>query len=79
MFFTYILFPETTQKFYVGQTNNLEDRLKRHNSGYQIATKNGSPWTLITYFTFSTRAEAVQLEQKIKKRGIKRFLQDNSL
>ncbi len=76
MFYTYILFSTKTLKYYVGQTNNLSDRLSRHNSGQQIATKSGIPWILITSFEFQTRSEAVQLETKIKKRGIKRYLID---
>ncbi|WP_415831470.1 GIY-YIG nuclease family protein, partial [Flavobacterium terrigena] len=31
-------------KYYIGQTNNMEDRLRRHNSGYSLSTKNGIPW-----------------------------------
>ncbi|WP_221257622.1 GIY-YIG nuclease family protein [Flavobacterium okayamense] len=79
MFYTYILFSTKTHKYYVGQTNNLSDRLFRHNSGQQVSTKNGIPWILIVSFDFSTRKEAVYLETKIKKRGIKRFLIDNDL
>ena len=76
MFYTYILFSTKTLKYYVGQTNNLSDRLNRHNSGQQLATKNTIPWILITSFEFQTRSEAVHLETKIKKRGAKRFLID---
>ena len=79
MFYTYILFSTKTHKYYVGQTNNLSDRLFRHNSGQQVSTKNGIPWILIVSFDFSMRKEVVYLETKIKKRGIKRFLIDNDL
>ncbi len=33
MFTVYILFSHTTQKYYTGQTQNLENRLLEHNSG----------------------------------------------
>ena len=79
MFYTYILFTTKTHKYYVGQTNNLSDRFLRHNSVYQISTKSGVPWILITSFQFSSREEAVCLENKINKRGVKRFLIDNNL
>ncbi|UUV21631.1 GIY-YIG nuclease family protein [Paenimyroides aestuarii] len=76
MFYTYILYSTKSLKYYVGQTNNLSDRINRHNTAQQIATKNGIPWILITYFECQSRSEAVQLENKIKKRGGKRFLFD---
>ena len=79
MYTVYILFSKTSSKFYTGQTNNLEDRLFRHNSGLSLSTKSGIPWTLIYQEQFNTRSEAVQLEIKIKKRGAKRYLEDLTL
>ena len=76
MFFVYILFSEVTKKYYVGQTNEMNQRLQRHNNGLVKSTKGGIPWTLIKTFSFKTRSEAVIMETKIKKRGIKRFLSD---
>ncbi|PCH68043.1 MAG: excinuclease ABC subunit C, partial [Bacteroidetes bacterium] len=32
MYFVYILFSETINKFYIGHTSNLSERLKKHNS-----------------------------------------------
>jgi putative endonuclease len=65
-FFTYILQSETSNKFYIGQTNNLEDRLFRHNSNQNLATKNKGPWKFIFTKEFETRSEAVALERKLK-------------
>ena len=78
MYTVYILFSKTSLKYYTGQTDNLENRLYRHNSGLSLATKSGKPWTLIYQIEFNTRSEAVQLESKIKKRGAKRYLGDIS-
>ena len=36
------------------------------------------PWELVYSINFDTRAEAVALETKIKKRGAKRYLADLS-
>jgi putative endonuclease len=76
MFFVYILFSDSIAKFYVGQTNNIEDRLIRHNSGFVKSTKLGLPWNLVRFFEVSTRSEAMLLEKKIKGRGVKRYLED---
>jgi putative endonuclease len=79
IFKVYILWSESLQKFYVGSTNNLEDRLYRHNSGEGNFTVKGVPWILICSFVCIDRKEAIRLETKIKKRGIKRFLIDQNI
>tara|TARA_R110001592_G_scaffold211976_2_gene464099 strand:- start:38317 stop:38562 length:246 start_codon:yes stop_codon:yes gene_type:complete len=65
-FYTYILQSEKTGRMYIGQTNNLEDRLHRHNSNHNISTKNRGPWKLMHFVEFETRIEAVQLERQLK-------------
>jgi len=76
MYIVYILFSKSSLKYYTGQTDNLENRLQRHNSGLSLSTKFGKPWDLIHQIDFPTRSEAMLLEQKIKKRGAKRYLKD---
>lgn len=76
MYIVYILYSKSSLKHYTGQTDNLENRLHRHNSGLSLSTKSGKPWELIYQIQFSTRSEAMLLEQKIKKRGAKRHLED---
>ena len=76
MFYVYILYSEKLHRYYAGSTNNVEDRLRRHNSGQGKYTKKGVPWKLVKVYRKSTRPEAVKLEMRIKKRGIKRFLVD---
>jgi len=76
--YTYILQSEKTARYYCGQCNDITNRLKRHNAGEMRSTKSGVPWNLIGYIPFNTRPEAMQLEEKIKGRGIKRWLEENS-
>jgi putative endonuclease len=78
-FKVYILWSESLQKFYVGHTNNIEDRIDRHNKGYERFTSTGVPWMMICTFDCEDKIEAVRLENRIKKRGIKRFLEDNRI
>jgi putative endonuclease len=76
MYSTYIIFSESTDRYYVGSTQNVDERLRRHNSDHSKSTKGKGPWRLIKTFTFNTRAEAMEFEKKIKKRGIRRFLEE---
>ena len=82
-FWVYILQSETTGRYYCGQTNNLDLRLKEHNDPLYQGTKTTKrfegPWKLIWAMEFSNRSEAMRLEKLIKKRGIGRFLHDKEI
>jgi putative endonuclease len=47
MFTVYILFSQTIQKYYTGQTQNLKNRIAEHNAGETKSIKNGIPWELV--------------------------------
>ena len=72
-YFVYILYSESLDVFYRGQTNNLQARLKRHNSGLERYTSKGLPWTLLWAAEKSNRSEAKSLEQKLKNLDRKRL------
>jgi putative endonuclease len=76
MYKVYILYSKKINRYYVGSTSDLQDRINRHNQGRSTYTKKGMPWELIKCFDYLNRSEAVRLENKIKKRGISRYLQD---
>ncbi len=67
MYFTYILQSKTSGKYYIGQTNDLEDRLYRHNAGHNKSTKGRGPWVVVYSQLFESRDEAVALERKLKR------------
>ena len=77
MIFVYILYSSSLERYYVGHSDDVEKRLREHNSGKGNYTSKGINWVLVVRIECKTRSEAVKLEQKIKKRGIKRYLQDN--
>jgi putative endonuclease len=66
MFTVYILFSETSQKYYTGQTQDFENRIVEHNSGETKSIKSGIPWLVVWKDEVATRSDAVQLEKKIK-------------
>ena len=77
-FVVYILHSPSVGKYYCGHTNDINDRIRRHNAGLSISTKHGKPWQLVTFYELTTRSEAMLLEKRIKKRGIQRFLKDSN-
>ena len=48
----------------------------RHNYGQEKFTAKGIPWQLVWSKNYISRSEAYREEIRIKKRGIKRFLND---
>jgi predicted GIY-YIG superfamily endonuclease len=52
---------------YTGCTNNLEDRIKRHNAGEVIATRNNLPVEIVTYIVFTDKYKAYEFEKYLKK------------
>ena len=77
--FVYILFSESSGRYYIGHTQNIENRLFEHNSGEGNFTSKYAPWILVWSKSMNSKGEAIRLENKIKKRGAKRFLNDNSI
>ena len=76
MNYVYILFSDKLKKYYVGCTKNVEIRLQKHNASRSGFTSTGKPWNLVITFECSSRSEVLRLESRIKKRGIRRFLDD---
>jgi putative endonuclease len=82
MFFVYILEAVNTKRYYIGQTENLENRVKSHNQGKNLSTKAYIPWNLKWWKEFETRSEAIKVEARlksIKKRtGLEKFISENN-
>jgi len=80
MFYVYILQSESTGRYYCGQTNNLERRIREHNDPAYLQSKTtkhfAGPWRLVWSGQFAGRGSAMSKESSIKKRGIGRFLRD---
>ena len=66
MFYTYILFSDTINKFYVGASENPEERLKKHNAKNKGFTNQTSDWQIVFLKSFDTKSEALAYEKQIK-------------
>lgn len=53
-------------KFYTGCTSNLQDRLKRHETGQVPATQDRLPVVLVRYIVFSKKEKAYDFEKYLK-------------
>jgi len=66
MYFVYLLKSLADGKYYIGQTNNTENRLKRHNDGFVSSTKNRRPLVLLGTESFDLRKQATFREYELK-------------
>ena len=77
MFYIYILYSETSAIYYVGYTNDVDRRLKEHNSPENNSfTGKHQPWTLKRAFvTGTSRSKAMKIEKFIKRQKSKVFIE----
>lgn len=78
MFYVYIL-GCGDGKPYTGCTDNLENRVYRHQKGYVNATKNRLPVNLRSYFAFIDKSTAFKFEKYLKTGSGRAFLKKHIL
>ncbi len=74
-FVTYILQSLKSGRYYIGHTQNIEERLFRHNSGMVKATRSKGPWQIVYTKTFLNKMESNQYELYIKAQKSKIFIE----
>jgi len=81
MYYVYLLRSNVKpDQLYVGYTESVEMRLKKHNVGEVQSTKPYRPWVLIYYEAFTSKKDAKQREKYLKttrgRRTLRLMLQD---
>ena len=74
-YFVYILYSQSSDVYYKGQTEYLSDRIERHNQGREKSTRSGAPWQLIWSIEKPDRKSALELERKLKNLSRKRLME----
>lgn len=62
MYFVYVLYSLKDHKLYKGYTSNIQNRLKKHNSGGSKSTANRRPFIVVHIEQFDTKHEALMRE-----------------
>jgi len=78
MFYVYILKCKNGRP-YIGCTNNLKDRMLRHQNGHVPATKPLLPMVLISYFAFSNKYAVFNFEKYLKSGSGRAFVKKHQL
>ena len=74
MYYVYILRSiKHSDRIYVGFTENVFARLKKHNEGGNVSTVAYRPWKLIFYCAFEDKGKALAFETYLKSHSGKAF------
>ena len=76
MHFVYILYSPSFDRFYVGETTDLELRLVQHNSHFfkSASTSFTNDWAIAKSFSVDSRSNARIVESYIKSMKSKKFI-----
>ncbi len=72
--YVYILYSRSLDRFYVGISQHLSQRLKQHLRGRSKWTARANDWQLIFHLAMDDYASARTMEKQIKAAGAKDFL-----
>lgn len=75
-FYVYIIQSQYDRTYYIGSTQNVDNRLKRHNQGRSKYTKSKRPWKIVYSEEHPDKSTAVKREGEIKHRKSKDFIED---
>ena len=77
MHYLYILFSKTLNRFYVGETPNIDARVTLHNSHYfkKAFTKSASDWEVVLDKRCNSKDEVLYLESFIKRMKSRKFIE----
>ncbi|MCH7745574.1 MAG: GIY-YIG nuclease family protein [Chloroflexi bacterium] len=66
MFFVYVLQSQKNNRYYIGSTKDIDQRVSQHNAGISKSTRNYRPWRLVYSEPLNTLAQARQRESQLK-------------
>jgi predicted GIY-YIG superfamily endonuclease len=73
MYYVYVLLC-SDNKPYTGCSDDLKDRVVRHERGYVPATENRRPVKLVCYFAFRDKYKAFEFEKYLKSGSGRPFM-----
>jgi len=68
------LFSLKHDRYYIGQTQDIDQRIKRHNNGFEKATAPYAPWQIVSLIEKESRSQSMSLEKKLKNLNREKLL-----
>jgi putative endonuclease len=66
-YFFYIIFSHYLNKYYLGHSSEIHERIRKHNSNHKGFTGNVNDWKLVYSEKFDTKEAAYARERELKK------------
>jgi len=75
MFYCYILYSDTLDRYYIGHTQDLSQRLQKHLTNHKGFTGRVSDWKVVYFEVFPTKTAAYARERAIKRRKSRKYIE----
>ena len=66
MYFVYILHSLVLDRYYIGSSQNPQERLNKHLANHKGFTGKSKDWVICYFEEFETKSEALKRENQIK-------------
>jgi putative endonuclease len=75
MYYTYIIYSKTINKYYVDSCHDVQERLQDHLNSRSKYTKIAKDWELKYFEEYTSRSETYQREMQIKKMKSRKYIE----
>ena len=75
----YIIYSKSVNRYYIGYTCDIEERIKLHNNGFfgsKSYSSKASDWELFLLIPCETIEEAIYLESRIKRMKSRKYIEN---
>ncbi|MGC1391257.1 MAG: GIY-YIG nuclease family protein [Bacteroidales bacterium] len=67
MYSVYIIYSDKIDKYYIGYSSNVQERILKHNRNSKGFSNTGKPWILVYEEVFDNKKDAMERETQLKK------------
>jgi putative endonuclease len=74
--YCYILYSAQLDKYYIGETTDLSNRIEMHNIGFSSFTSKVNDWKLYLAIKCTDRPLALKIEAHIKRMKSRKYIEN---
>ncbi len=67
MYTVYIIYSERIDKYYIGFSSNVQERLRKHNRNSKGFSSSDRPWIIVYLDVFDNKKDAMAREKQLKR------------
>jgi len=75
MYYFYILYSKSLDRYYLGHTSDLKERLRRHITNHKGYTGKANDWQVVYKEHYTSKNQAYKRERQVKARKSKASIQ----